>query len=182
VVRFGNVLGSRGSVIPTFMRQIAIGGPVTLTDRRMTRFFMSIPEAMQLVLQAATLAEGSEVFMLDMGKPVRIVDLAERMIRLSGREVGTDITIDEVGIRPGEKLHEELRDPEDRAYPTAHPCIVVLYPPTLSADVLRHGLAQLRHSVQSCDHIEARTALFELATQRGTEVRVTEPAPALTTS
>jgi FlaA1/EpsC-like NDP-sugar epimerase len=182
VVRFGNVLGSRGSVIPTFMQQIAAGGPVTLTDRRMTRFFMSIPEAMQLVLQAATFAGGGEVFMLDMGKPVRIVDLAERMIRLSGREVGTDIVIDEVGIRPGEKLHEELRDPEDAAHPTAHPCIVALYPPTLSPDVLTFGLAHLRHCVRLCDHIKARATLFELATQRGTEVRVTEPAPALMTS
>jgi FlaA1/EpsC-like NDP-sugar epimerase len=168
------VLGSRGSVIPTFMRQIANGGPVTVTDARMTRFFMSIPEAMQLVLQAATLADGGEVFMLDMGQPVRIVDLAERMIRLSGRQVGTDVEVQVVGTRPGEKLHEELRDPEDPPFPTPHPSIIALYPPTLSTDLLESGLARLGDAVQQCDHEVTRSTLFELVSRRGTEVRLTE--------
>ncbi len=107
-VRFGNVLGSSGSVIPIFRRQIAAGGPVTVTDERMTRFFMTIPEAAQLIVQAGGVGESGEVFVLDMGRPVRIVDLAADMIRLSGQEPGQDVPIEITGIRPGEKLHEQL--------------------------------------------------------------------------
>lgn len=105
IVRFGNVLGSRGSVVPLFLEQIEKGGPITITDYNMTRFFMTIPEASKLVIQAGAFASGGEIFILDMGDPVKIYDLATRMIELSER---TDIEIVEVGIRPGEKIHEEL--------------------------------------------------------------------------
>jgi FlaA1/EpsC-like NDP-sugar epimerase len=124
-VRFGNVLGSRGSVVPTFLRQIAAGGPITITHPEMRRYFMTIPEAVQLVLQAAALGgPDGEVFVLDMGEPVRIADLAEDLIRLSGLEVGSDIEISFTGIRPGEKLYEELFFGEGDATPTRHPKIL----------------------------------------------------------
>ncbi len=142
-VRFGNVLGSRGSVIPTFSRQIAQGGPVTVTDPRMTRFFMSVHEAVQLVLQASAMAEGGEVFMLDMGEPVNILELAERMIRLTGRSPGRDIEVRITGTRAGEKLVEELRAPAEIAHPTLHPAIIRLYPDGVVSEVLDIGVEQL---------------------------------------
>ncbi len=126
VVRFGNVLGSRGSVVPIFQRQIQAGGPVTVTDREMSRFFMTIPEAASLVVQAACLTAGGDLFMLRMGEEVRILDLAERMIRLHGLCPYQDIPIVFTGIRPGEKLHEELNSGVEAIEPTAHPYIVRL--------------------------------------------------------
>lgn len=118
--RFGNVLGSNGSVIPRFREQIAWGGPVTVTDPEIERFFMTIPEACRLVMEAATISTGNQIFVFDMGEPVKIVHLAEQMIRLAGFEVGKDIRIEYVGLRPGEKLYEEVLASKENTLPTSH--------------------------------------------------------------
>jgi FlaA1/EpsC-like NDP-sugar epimerase len=156
-VRFGNVLGSRGSVIPTFERQIAAGGPVTVTHPDMTRYFMSIEEAVQLVLQAASFAGGGEVFMLEMGQPVRIYELAERMIRLSGYAVSSEVEIELVGIRPGEKLEEELLAPDEVCEPTSHESIVRLEPVLVPGNLLDGSLAYLAGVADRQDDAAARS-------------------------
>ena len=166
-VRFGNVLGSRGSVVPTFLDQIRRGGPITLTDGRMTRYFMSIPEAVQLVLQAAALSTGSEVFMLDMGPSVRIKDLAERLIRLSGLRPGTDIEIRVTGTRPGEKLEEVLHESAEDPQPTAHPSLLRLSPHTPPRGFLRRAVGSLMLLTDHGRAVEARQLLVDLAHGRG---------------
>jgi FlaA1/EpsC-like NDP-sugar epimerase len=123
--RFGNVLGSNGSVIPLFQKQIEQGGPLTITDERITRFFMTIPEACQLVLEAGSMGQGGEIFVFDMGKSVKIIDLAKKMIQLSGLELGKDIEIKITGLRPGEKLYEELLASEENTIPTHNPQILI---------------------------------------------------------
>ena len=144
-VRFGNVLGSRGSVIPTFFRQISRGGPVTVTDPNMTRYFMSVQEAVQLVLQAAALSTGGEVFTLDMGEPVRIMDLAERLIRLSGRIPGRDVPIEITGVRAGEKMVEDIVAGNEEQLPSGHPAIVVSRPPVPDRAAVHRALTELEH-------------------------------------
>jgi FlaA1/EpsC-like NDP-sugar epimerase len=146
-VRFGNVLGSSGSVLPIFQRQIEEGGPLTVTHAEMTRFFMTIPEAVQLVIEATGIAEGGDIFVLDMGEPIRIMDLARRMIELSGKEPGRDIGIEVVGIRPGEKLHEELFNVDEEVRPTRYGKVMRATGPPVDAAALARGLAELSRRV-----------------------------------
>jgi FlaA1/EpsC-like NDP-sugar epimerase len=153
-VRFGNVLGSSGSVVPIFRRQIARGGPVTVTHPEMTRFFMTIPEAVQLVVQAGAMGGRGQVYVLDMGEPVRIVDLAENMIRLSGKNPGTEIAIEFIGPAPGEKLHEELVGPDETAAPSQHPKIDLITRPPVDADWLEAELARLEQLVEDGETLE----------------------------
>lgn len=158
-VRFGNVLGSSGSVIPIFKRQIAHGGPVTVTHPDVTRYFMTIPEAVGLVLQSYVLGRGGEIFVLDMGQPVKIVDLAKQMIELSGFRVGEDIEIVFTGLKPGEKLFEELQHHTEAYTPTAHPRIMRF---TSAATFDPAGLQALEERLHTLDSNELKEALRRL--------------------
>ena len=153
-VRFGNVLGSSGSVIPLFKKQISYGGPVTLTDRRIIRYFMTIPEAAQLVLEAGSFARSGEVFVLNMGEPVRIFDLAEKLIRLSGFVPGADIEIREVGLRPGEKLYEELLMSNEKLKSTENEKIFVEERPAIPEKELRAALEELQAAIDAGNRAE----------------------------
>ncbi|MCB0872538.1 MAG: polysaccharide biosynthesis protein [Actinobacteria bacterium] len=158
-VRFGNVLGSSGSVLPIFRRQIAAGGPVTVTHAEMTRFFMTIPEAVQLVIEATGIAEGGDIFVLDMGEPVRILDLAHRMIELSGHEPNKDIKVEVVGIRPGEKLHEELFNVDEQVQPTRYGKVMRATRAPLPPALLHDGLRDLRRRVSDRREVGLDAAL-----------------------
>src|ERR671932_1711910 len=150
-VRFGNVLGSSGSVVPIFRRQIAAGGPVTVTDENMTRYFMTIPEAVQLIIRAGSLGRGGEVYVLEIGDPVRILDLARKMIQLSGREPDREVAIEIIGRRPGEKLHEDLFNPDEEPQPTSEDKIVAAVRPPLDPQWVEEAFSQIEELVYAGD-------------------------------
>ena len=168
-VRFGNVLGSDGSVLPIFRWQIAQGGPLTVTDPEATRYFMLMSEAAQLVLQAGAMGRGGEIFFLDMGEPVRIMDLAESLIRLYGLEPGRDIEIQIVGLRPGERLNEELVQEQEELLPTEHEKVFKVQNSTFEVQGLRaqfeQDLERLRHLVEARDRERAVALLREMASR-----------------
>jgi FlaA1/EpsC-like NDP-sugar epimerase len=163
-VRFGNVLGSSGSVVPIFRKQIEAGGPVTVTHPEMRRYFMTIPEATQLVMQAGAIGKGGEIFVLDMGDPVRILDLAKQMISQAGLVEDKDITIRFTGVRPGEKLFEELARDDENTRPTSHEKIRVWELPTRSTGVVQEMLNQLESSIDARPEA-ARATLAEVLSE-----------------
>ena len=175
-VRFGNVLESNGSVVPLFKRQIAAGGPVTVTHPDMTRYFMTIPEAVQLVIQAGAMAEGGEVFVLDMGDPVKILDLASDLIRLSGFETGKEIEIEFIGVRPGEKLFEELLTAEEGTSATRHRRIFTARPTLVNTVNLERQLARLKEKGAFCTGQEVFQALSRVV-PAATQARGSYPDP-----
>jgi FlaA1/EpsC-like NDP-sugar epimerase/dTDP-4-amino-4,6-dideoxygalactose transaminase len=175
-VRFGNVLGSRGSVVPTFFRQILAGGPVTVTSEEMTRYFMSIPEAVSLVLQAGAIADGGQIFLLDMGEPASILRLARQMIRLAGLRPDEDVSIEITGPRPGERLHERLQDEAEEHEPGDHPSISVLRPKlTLEWDRLVQEMDELQRCCRNDDDA-VRRALVDLLGRCGVDCHL-DPQP-----
>jgi FlaA1/EpsC-like NDP-sugar epimerase len=161
-VRFGNVLDSAGSVVPLFREQIRRGGPVTVTDPEVTRYFMTIPEACQLIVQAGAVASHAAIYTLDMGDPVLIRVLAEQMIRLAGKQPGRDIAITYTGLRAGEKLHETLFYKDEHYRPTAHPKIFEAGAREISSDVIAHGLKQAREAVNDYDERKLQDILHEV--------------------
>jgi FlaA1/EpsC-like NDP-sugar epimerase len=165
-VRFGNVLGSSGSVVPIFRRQIAKGGPITVTDPAMTRYFMTIPEAVQLIIRAGSLGKGGEVFVLEMGEPVSIVELARDMIRLSGLEPEKDIAIEVIGRRPGEKLHEELFNPYERPQPTPAEKILLAERPPLDPAWVKQAFSEINLLVLEGDPAALAGKVGELQGER----------------
>jgi FlaA1/EpsC-like NDP-sugar epimerase len=169
-VRFGNVLGSSGSVVPIFRRQIAQGGPVTVTDEKMTRYFMTIPEAVQLIIRSGELSTGGEIFVLEMGDPVRIIDLARNMIRIAGLEPEVDVGIELVGRRPGEKLHEELFNPGERPQPTPAEKIVCAVRAPLEPDWVENAFARIEELVYAGDTAALAGAVAELSAERALAV------------
>jgi len=162
VVRFGNVVGSVGSVVPLFKKQIENGGPVTVTHPEVTRYFMTIPEACQLILQSGAMGEGGETFILDMGTPIKIAEMAKDLIRLSGFELGTDIDIEYVGLRPGEKLYEELITEGEGIVPTEHEKIMVLRGEICDQSLLNGKIDELRDLARQQKGDEIRLKLKEI--------------------
>lgn len=172
-VRFGNVLGSRGSVVPTFLRQILDGGPVTVTSAEMTRYFMTIPEAVSLVLQSGAMAVEGKIFLLDMGEPASILALARQMIRLAGLRPDEDIEIQITGARPGERLHERLHDEAEEVEPADHPSISGLRPKvTMDWERLVASMEELQHSCDLGDDHAVRSALVGILRRGGVDCRL----------
>ncbi|MDE7107648.1 MAG: polysaccharide biosynthesis protein, partial [Clostridiales bacterium] len=173
-VRFGNVLGSSGSVIPTFLRQIQEGGPVTVTDRNIKRYFMTIPEAVRLVLQTGALASSGEVFVLDMGEPVYIYDLACNLIRLNGFVPNKDIQIVISGLRPGEKLFEELRYDQEQVDQTMHEGIFVTKLEAIDRAKFDKDLAELKKIAEKEDEVGTEKKVFEVVPRGAREQALKE--------
>ena len=174
--RFGNVLGSNGSVIPLFKRQIANGGPITVTDKRIIRYFMTIPEAAQLVMTSGAMANNGELYVLDMGNPVKIIDLAENMIRLSGLRPYEDINIIEIGLRPGEKLYEELLIKTEELDKTENSMIFVERDKPLSSEEIAQKLEILREALRTQSNHVVKKALMQVVPTYRTPEEVNEKA------